>query len=62
MRRWQWPGTLACSVGGEHQPASQGMASILASIPLQLLAHHIAVLRGANVDQPRNLATSVTVE
>jgi glucosamine--fructose-6-phosphate aminotransferase (isomerizing) len=31
-------------------------------IPLQLLAYHIAVLRGADVDQPRNLAKSVTVE
>lgn len=35
---------------------------ILASIPLQLLAYHIAVLRGNDVDQPRNLAKSVTVE
>lgn len=35
---------------------------ILASVPLQLLAYYIAVLRGANVDQPRNLAKSVTVE
>ncbi len=35
---------------------------VLASIPLQLLAYHIAVRRGANVDQPRNLAKSVTVE
>ena len=35
---------------------------ILASIPLQLLAYHIALLRGCNVDQPRNLAKSVTVE
>ncbi len=35
---------------------------ILASIPLQLLAYHIAVMRGCNVDQPRNLAKSVTVE
>ncbi|MFQ6604509.1 MAG: glutamine--fructose-6-phosphate transaminase (isomerizing) [Fidelibacterota bacterium] len=35
---------------------------ILASIPLQLLAYHLAVLRGCNVDQPRNLAKSVTVE
>ena len=35
---------------------------VLASIPLQLLAYHIAVKRGANVDQPRNLAKSVTVE
>ena len=35
---------------------------ILVSIPLQLLAYHLAVLRGCNVDQPRNLAKSVTVE
>jgi len=35
---------------------------VLATIPLQLLSYHIAVLRGCNVDQPRNLAKSVTVE
>ena len=35
---------------------------ILTSVPLQLLAYHIAVLKGCNVDQPRNLAKSVTVE
>ncbi len=35
---------------------------ILTVIPLQLLAYHIAVLRGCDVDQPRNLAKSVTVE
>ncbi|MCQ6956561.1 glutamine--fructose-6-phosphate transaminase (isomerizing) [Mucilaginibacter aquariorum] len=35
---------------------------VLASIPLQLLAYHIAVMRNCNVDQPRNLAKSVTVE
>ncbi len=35
---------------------------ILASVPLQLLSYHIAVMRGCNVDQPRNLAKSVTVE
>ena len=35
---------------------------ILTSIPLQLLAYHMAVLRGCDVDQPRNLAKSVTVE
>jgi len=35
---------------------------ILASVPLQLLAYYVAVKRGANVDQPRNLAKSVTVE
>jgi glutamine---fructose-6-phosphate transaminase (isomerizing) len=38
------------------------LTPILASVPLQLLAYHIAVLRGSNVDQPRNLAKSVTVE
>ena len=36
--------------------------SVLAVIPLQLLAYHIALLRGCNVDRPRNLAKSVTVE
>jgi glutamine---fructose-6-phosphate transaminase (isomerizing) len=35
---------------------------LVASIPLQLLSYHIAVMRGCNVDQPRNLAKSVTVE
>ena len=35
---------------------------LLATIPLQLLSYHIAVLRGCNVDQPRNLAKAVTVE
>jgi glucosamine--fructose-6-phosphate aminotransferase (isomerizing) len=35
---------------------------LLTSVPLQLLSYHIAVLRGCNVDQPRNLAKSVTVE
>jgi glucosamine--fructose-6-phosphate aminotransferase (isomerizing) len=38
------------------------LTSILAVIPLQLLAYHIATLRGTDVDQPRNLAKSVTVE
>ena len=38
------------------------IAPILYSVPLQLLAYHIAVLRGCDVDQPRNLAKSVTVE
>jgi glucosamine--fructose-6-phosphate aminotransferase (isomerizing) len=38
------------------------LTPILASVPLQMLAYHIAVLRGSNVDQPRNLAKSVTVE
>lgn len=38
------------------------VSPLLTVIPLQLLAYHIAVLRGCNVDQPRNLAKSVTVE
>jgi glucosamine--fructose-6-phosphate aminotransferase (isomerizing) len=38
------------------------LAPIVLSIPMQLLAYHIAVLRGCDVDQPRNLAKSVTVE
>jgi glucosamine--fructose-6-phosphate aminotransferase (isomerizing) len=41
---------------------NQLLMPILMAIPLQLLAYHIAVLRGADVDQPRNLAKSVTVE
>ena len=44
-------------------PETKDMLSpVLASVPLQLLAYYIAVKRGANVDQPRNLAKSVTVE
>jgi glutamine---fructose-6-phosphate transaminase (isomerizing) len=38
------------------------LTPVLAAIPLQLLAYYIAVMRGSNVDQPRNLAKSVTVE
>jgi glucosamine--fructose-6-phosphate aminotransferase (isomerizing) len=38
------------------------LSPILTSVPLQLLAYHVAVARGCNVDQPRNLAKSVTVE
>jgi glucosamine--fructose-6-phosphate aminotransferase (isomerizing) len=38
------------------------LVPIVAAVPLQLLAYHIAVLRGCNVDRPRNLAKSVTVE
>lgn len=42
--------------------STEALTSIIATIPLQLLSYHIAVMRGANVDQPRNLAKSVTVE
>lgn len=40
----------------------ESLAPLLAVVPLQLLAYHIAVAKGCNVDQPRNLAKSVTVE
>jgi glucosamine--fructose-6-phosphate aminotransferase (isomerizing) len=46
----------------EIPPASDLLAPILEIAPLQLLAYHIAVRRGCDVDQPRNLAKSVTVE
>ena len=38
------------------------LTAILATVPLQLLAYHVAVAKGTDVDQPRNLAKSVTVE
>ena len=38
------------------------LSPLITIVPLQLLAYHIAILRGCNVDQPRNLAKSVTVE
>ncbi|MDF2434001.1 MAG: hypothetical protein JWP44_3632 [Mucilaginibacter sp.] len=46
----------------EIPQTDQAFVPLLATIPLQLLAYHIAVMRGCNVDQPRNLAKSVTVE
>ena len=42
--------------------ACHHLTPILLTIPLQMLAYHIAVLKGTDVDQPRNLAKSVTVE
>jgi glucosamine--fructose-6-phosphate aminotransferase (isomerizing) len=48
--------TLEVPLDGED------LAPILLSVPLQLLAYHVAVLKGTDVDQPRNLAKSVTVE
>jgi len=44
------------------QSKEPALQSILSVVPLQLLAYHIAVRRGTDVDQPRNLAKSVTVE
>lgn len=46
----------------EVPETSESLTPLLTAIPLQLLSYHIAVLRGCNVDQPRNLAKSVTVE
>ena len=43
-------------------PVNEYMSPIVYTVPLQLLSYHIAVLKGADVDQPRNLAKSVTVE
>ena len=46
----------------EIPPVPEALSPIIVSIPLQLLAYHIAVMKGCNVDMPRNLAKSVTVE
>ena len=46
----------------EIPETSDALSPILTTIPLQLLSYHIALMRGCNVDQPRNLAKSVTVE
>lgn len=55
-------------VSGEHMqvihvaPTEQAVSPIIYSVPLQLLAYHVAVIKGTDIDQPRNLAKSVTVE
>jgi glucosamine--fructose-6-phosphate aminotransferase (isomerizing) len=58
--------TVAHGMTGRHVvslPAAGIIAApVVSTIPLQLLAYHIAVMRGTDVDQPRNLAKSVTVE
>src|ERR1700709_501404 len=46
----------------EIPQTNEAFVPLIVTIPLQLLAYHIAVMRGCNVDQPRNLAKSVTVE
>jgi len=46
----------------EVPDTAEAFTPLLTTIPLQLLSYHIAVMRGCNVDQPRNLAKSVTVE
>ncbi|WP_422361343.1 glutamine--fructose-6-phosphate transaminase (isomerizing) [Reichenbachiella sp.] len=46
----------------EVPPCEEALMPLVSVIPLQLLSYHVAVMRGCNVDQPRNLAKSVTVE
>ena len=50
------------TIGIEVDAPDNAVAPIIFAIPLQLLAYHVAVLKGTDVDQPRNLAKSVTVE
>ncbi len=58
--------TVSHGMGAGHvlslPPSGEIAAPIVFTLPLQLLAYHVAVLRGTDVDQPRNLAKSVTVE
>jgi glucosamine--fructose-6-phosphate aminotransferase (isomerizing) len=51
-----------CTFAIEIPPTTELLLPLLEIVPLQLLAYHIAVRRGCDVDQPRNLAKSVTVE
>jgi glucosamine--fructose-6-phosphate aminotransferase (isomerizing) len=46
----------------EVPATDESLTPLITVIPLQLLSYYIAVMRGCNVDQPRNLAKSVTVE
>ena len=59
-------GDIAVSEIADHiievPEVDERLSPILTTIPLQLISYHIAVMRGCNVDQPRNLAKSVTVE
>ena len=51
-----------CAFGIPVPQCASFVAPLLYAIPIQLLAYHVAVLKGTDVDQPRNLAKSVTVE
>ncbi|MGL4554977.1 MAG: SIS domain-containing protein, partial [Gemmataceae bacterium] len=65
---------IAVTTAGEHEVADvaddvievpevpEWLQPLVTAVPLQLLANHIALLRGCDVDKPRNLAKSVTVE
>ena len=52
------PGVTVINI--PHVPKS--LEAIIYTLPLQLLSYHVAVLKGTDIDQPRNLAKSVTVE
>ena len=54
--------TVSKSVGLDLPDGVEALAPIVAALPLQLFAYEVAVARGTDVDQPRNLAKSVTVE
>lgn len=58
------PGALPIAVAGriDVPPSAPGLDPILLNVPLQLLAYHVALAKGRDVDRPRNLAKSVTVE
>ena len=64
LRQWGYAQELAAKA--QHlivvPPCADLLTPLLTVIPLQLLAYHVAVRRGCDVDQPRNLAKSVTVE
>ena len=59
--KWE-KNTLLVSFDTSQRQIVDDLMPVLTSIPMQLLAYHIAVLKGTDVDQPRNLAKSVTVE
>ena len=54
--------SVAADHGLELPEAPEPLAAVLALVPLQILAYQLGVLRGCDVDQPRNLAKSVIVE
>ena len=58
-----WDVQLVAAVAGNAVPdVPEYLQPVVTAVPLQLLAYHIALLRGCDVDKPRNLAKSVTVE
>ena len=57
VQKSHWPGKVIAM-----PEAAEAISPIIYTLPLQLLAYYVAVLRGTDVDQPRNLAKSVTVE